>query len=325
MPSSSVTDSTPVHDAGMISLTAIAALGNPRAIPKSKTIVLDAQIYIGSSACESLLGALRYFNARDLHFSESAGLYLINTTIFRMEITADIVPTTLPADDYSFIGDINWVVPLNAPQDFYNANKTGNTFSIDPCQRALVHVSGIATNCQKDQGSFDVDLEHYVSALKDTKHVKAFAPLTCVILDSPRYKNGKPVPYNRRYISACGFLTDIIFKPSSDVIVDRFQITVDDITFMGQPPQINNSIHANTLDAPAKTPRNTRNLISYGHQSHTTNAPPITPVTPMPTQTTAKRPLADAPIAGPVATGTGSRACRCGFAGDPWVQKPVRV
>ncbi|KAF8957984.1 hypothetical protein BDZ97DRAFT_1843975 [Flammula alnicola] len=195
----------------MISLTAIAALGNPRTIPKSKTIVLDAQIYIGSLSCESLLGALRYFNAKDLHFPESAGLYLINfhltlIKIFRMEITADIVPTILPADDYSFIGDINWIVPLNVPQDVSDANETGNNFSIDPCQRALVHVSGIATNCQKDQGSFDLDLEHYVSALKDTKHVKAFAPLTCFIPDSPRYKNGKP------------------------------------------PPQINNSIHANTLD-----------------------------------------------------------------------------
>jgi hypothetical protein len=72
----------PVHDAGMISLTAIAALANPRSTPKSKsTIVVDAQIYIGSIYCESLLGALRYFNANDIQFSEAPGLYLINTTV----------------------------------------------------------------------------------------------------------------------------------------------------------------------------------------------------------------------------------------------------
>ncbi|KAF8966831.1 hypothetical protein BDZ97DRAFT_1903666 [Flammula alnicola] len=268
-----------MHSAGMISLTAIAALGNPRTIPKSKMTVIDAQIYIGSSSCESLLGALRYFNARDLHFAESAGLYLINTT----------------ANDYSFIGDINWIVPLEVPQEVNDST----TFSIDLCQRALVHVSGLATNCQKEQGSFDLDLEHYVSALKDTKHVKAFAPLTCIIPDSPRYKNGKPVPYNHRYISAFRFLTNIIFKPSSDVAVDRFVITIEDITFMGQLLQANNSVHANTLDTPAKPPRMTRSLISYGKRQA---QPLITPVTPAPT---AKRPLADAP-----ATSTSNKRTR---------------
>lgn len=182
-----------------------------------------------------------------------------------MDIEADIVPTTVSVKDYSFIGDIKWVrfyfyeiyyhwlkyykvVPLSVPHDVADANEAEPAFTVDTCQRALIHVSGIATNCQKDQGSFDIDLEHYASALKDTKHAKAFAPLTCVIPDSPRYKNGKPVPYNRRYVSICGFLTDVTFKASSDVIIDRFEITVDDIAFMGQLSQGNNSIHANTLD-----------------------------------------------------------------------------
>lgn len=67
--------------AGYASITAIAGLGNPRAIPNSKVLILDAQIYIGSSSCESLLGALRFFNAQDAVFVNDVGLYLIYATV----------------------------------------------------------------------------------------------------------------------------------------------------------------------------------------------------------------------------------------------------
>jgi hypothetical protein len=75
------------------------------------------------------------------------------------------------------------------------------SFSIDPAQRAYLHISGVASNCRKDQGMFDVEIEHYISILKDiksgSKPIKPVAPICCIIPDSPRYKAGKPVPFNK--------------------------------------------------------------------------------------------------------------------------------
>ena len=67
--------------AGIATITAIAALGNPRALPGTKTVVLDAQIYVGSPSCESLMGSLRFFNASDMVFEHESALYFIYATV----------------------------------------------------------------------------------------------------------------------------------------------------------------------------------------------------------------------------------------------------
>ncbi|KJA12908.1 hypothetical protein HYPSUDRAFT_1084434, partial [Hypholoma sublateritium FD-334 SS-4] len=93
---------------GLATITAIAAIGNPRSVARSKKMILDAQIYVGSPTCESLLGALTYFNSSDLVFSnETVSLYLIYATIANFENGADTHPTT-PPSKYDFIGDIQW-------------------------------------------------------------------------------------------------------------------------------------------------------------------------------------------------------------------------
>ena len=79
MPQKSSADSS--SSTGLASLTAIAALGNPRLIPKSKTVILDAQIYVGSPFCEFLIGALRFFNSSNIQFSEEPSLYSIHATV----------------------------------------------------------------------------------------------------------------------------------------------------------------------------------------------------------------------------------------------------
>ena len=78
----------PTHDsnaaAGIAMLTAIAAVGNPRSPPASsrKQLILDVQIYIGSATCESLTGALNYFNGSDTPFeSDTVSLFLIHATV----------------------------------------------------------------------------------------------------------------------------------------------------------------------------------------------------------------------------------------------------
>ena len=78
MPSATPTSDT---TAVIAMITAIAALGNPRALPGTKTVVLDAQIYVGSPSCESLLGSLRFFNASDVVFEHQSALFLIYATV----------------------------------------------------------------------------------------------------------------------------------------------------------------------------------------------------------------------------------------------------
>ena len=74
---------TPTSDtaAGIATITAVAALGNPKALPGTKMVVLDAQIYVGSPSCESLLGSLRFFNGSDIVFKHQSALYLIYATV----------------------------------------------------------------------------------------------------------------------------------------------------------------------------------------------------------------------------------------------------
>ncbi|KAF9552567.1 hypothetical protein CPC08DRAFT_728521 [Agrocybe pediades] len=57
---------------GMVTMTAIAALTNARSMTaSSKKVVVDAQIFVGSGQCESLLGALSYFNKSELPLAKS--------------------------------------------------------------------------------------------------------------------------------------------------------------------------------------------------------------------------------------------------------------
>ena len=124
------------------------------------------------------------------------------------------------------------IVPLTPPSSDCDDN---SSFSIDPAQRAYLHISGAAVNCDEKEATFDIEIDQYISTLKNVKSSpsKFITPFSCSIPDSPRYKTGKPVPYNRRYISISGFLTDVTYEPDSDV-VQRFHLKVENIVFLGQ-------------------------------------------------------------------------------------------
>jgi hypothetical protein len=67
--------------AGSAYLTGLAILANPRRIPSSNTVVFDAQLYLGSTAQDMLIGSLRYFNLVNSSFVDEPNLYYINTTV----------------------------------------------------------------------------------------------------------------------------------------------------------------------------------------------------------------------------------------------------
>lgn len=108
---------------GSATLAGLVILANPRRI--SKTIVFDAQLYLGPGNHDMLIGSLRYFNSDDLAFSDEPGLYVIHSTVslslFISTFTNNIqfarrcfmadVPLSghRVLSDYSFIGDIQLV------------------------------------------------------------------------------------------------------------------------------------------------------------------------------------------------------------------------
>jgi len=111
---------------GWASVTGPAILANPRGISGSKTIVLDAQLYLGPTNQDLLIGSLRYFNSDNHSFDDAPSLYaivtsvsiylllfpqqLINFQFARRESTADVpVSGNRALLDYTFIGDIQMV------------------------------------------------------------------------------------------------------------------------------------------------------------------------------------------------------------------------
>ena len=68
---------------GYATITAIAALTNPCNVPGSKKkLILDAEIFVRGEKCQTLLGALSFFNKSDMNFEHSGiALYLIYSTV----------------------------------------------------------------------------------------------------------------------------------------------------------------------------------------------------------------------------------------------------
>ena len=67
---------------GHATLSAVAAIGNPRYPPSSsKKLILDAQIYLGASA-EQITGVVSYFNLANLNVGlNDVALYHIECTV----------------------------------------------------------------------------------------------------------------------------------------------------------------------------------------------------------------------------------------------------
>ncbi|KAF9472801.1 hypothetical protein BDN70DRAFT_775918, partial [Pholiota conissans] len=249
---------------GLATMVGIAALANPRrAADSPKSIILDVEIYIGADHCQSLIGALRFFNKDDMDFTEEPSLYLIYTTFACLEDGIDVQPV-LNTWKYKFFGDLQWVIPLAPPVDDSDDGSEPASFVIDPRHRVYIHVSGKATDCQKDAGTFNLDVEQYIFVLKDAKNhatksesIKPFTPISCIFPDSPRFRNRKPVPYDNHFVSISGFLTDVVFTPKNGLpavedtgSIDHFTVTVEHIAFLGQVNSKSNSssIIPNTLD-----------------------------------------------------------------------------
>ena len=104
--------------------------------------------------------------------------------------------------------------------------------------RPWIHVTGVVKNSSKDTSSFDIDAAQYTSALKSDRE-NSVLPVHVLIRDSPKYKNGKPVPSNNNtYVAVTGFISRF------DVETERLIVDLDSVTFLGRP----------TIPAESKSP-----------------------------------------------------------------------
>ncbi|KAJ7196530.1 hypothetical protein GGX14DRAFT_574864 [Mycena pura] len=111
---------------------------------KSKVIVFDAQIYLGSSE-PAFITSLCYFNTDNVEFAD-VGSYLVVIHAARSSPTIEVYSQELTALDYHAFGDIVWIVPLGSPENFDMRHHAV----------AAVHVAGVATNVNRDDSTFEI-------------------------------------------------------------------------------------------------------------------------------------------------------------------------
>ncbi|KAJ6455610.1 hypothetical protein DFH09DRAFT_1297650 [Mycena vulgaris] len=81
------------------------------------------------------------------------------STPARTSSTIEVYSQELIPLDYHAFGDIVWLVPLGSPENF------------GLCHHTFVHVSGLPTNINKDDSTFEIHAEQYLSATKSPENL----------------------------------------------------------------------------------------------------------------------------------------------------------
>ncbi|KAF8161842.1 hypothetical protein BJ912DRAFT_865427 [Pholiota molesta] len=174
------TNSATLPATGLAAISVIAGLANPHMLPSTKTIIFDTQLFLESNCV--LLGSLRYFNAHNKSFSDSASLYVIYATVSHFQPTIYM----LMSQDHETINENVEALPI----------------IIDPCQAPVVHLTGVTSDCCKDIATFRLDIEQYISTFRDATRStepgipsKPMTPFLCHFPESGKYKHTKtPMP-----------------------------------------------------------------------------------------------------------------------------------
>ncbi|KAJ7891505.1 hypothetical protein B0H13DRAFT_1887135 [Mycena leptocephala] len=137
----------------------------------------------------------------------------------RTSPTIEVYSQELTLVDYHVFGDVVWIIPLGSPEGF------------DMCHHAAVHVAGLAVNIQKEDATFEIHAEQYLSA---TKTADNMFPVRWVCPDTKRWEKHKPVPGKGKAVSIEGIFTGV--ERNEDRTVKHFIVDLEKVTFLGQAP-----------------------------------------------------------------------------------------
>ncbi|KAJ7692703.1 hypothetical protein B0H17DRAFT_1200287 [Mycena rosella] len=104
----------------------------------------------------------------------------------------------------------------------------GSPEDFDLCHPGFVTICGVLTDINSDDGTFNLEAEHYMSA---TEASETF-PVRCLILDIPEFQKFKPIPSKGKAVSVNGFLPGL--ECNKDKTVKQFIIDIHSVTFLGQ-------------------------------------------------------------------------------------------
>jgi hypothetical protein len=209
---------------GSATLTGLAILENPcTLLNQPMTVHFDAQFYLAPEC--TAIASLRYFNSARIDFESKAdefpAQYVVCASIAQTQPgmgAAMDVPDALDERDYNLVGDIVWMFPVQ---------------SLDPAQRAWINVTGLATNINNKDSTFDVEPNQYTSTLSKAGLKSQFSARLHFPEDDARYKNRKPMPSPRSYVAIQGFLSRV--EQSGTGFSQRFHVDLDHVTFLGRP------------------------------------------------------------------------------------------
>jgi hypothetical protein len=111
------------------------------------------------------------------------------------------------------------MVPLGSPENF------------DVCHHAIVHVCGLPSNINKEDSTFDIHPEQYLSATKTANN--AF-PVRCGFPSTARWEKYKPMPGKGKPAVIEGLLTGV--ERNDDRTVKYFIVDLEKVTFISQGP-----------------------------------------------------------------------------------------
>jgi hypothetical protein len=131
------------------------------------------------------------------------------------------------------MGDIIWVrrtvfIAQSDIDSFKKLISLGSPGNFDVRHCGLLTVCGVPSNINRDDLTFTINAQQYVTA---TKALETF-PVQCLIPDSEKFKNYKPIPAKGKSVSVTGFLTGV--ERNDDKTVKYFLIDVETVTFLGQ-------------------------------------------------------------------------------------------
>ncbi|KAF6759187.1 hypothetical protein DFP72DRAFT_844456 [Ephemerocybe angulata] len=294
---------------GLCTYTGLAILVMPIEGGKPNVLLFDAQIWVGNGPTGTadpspenfITGQLAYYNANNTTFYEEPTFFNITCSFAAYHRNMISGEVDVASDGIQFCGDIEMLLPIGTYESTtVDENSDGfpcGHFSVDAEQGGMIFASGLATKCDRDKNTFSMNLSIYIGGMRKQENVPRSSMATITLhcffpANSPRWKNSKPTPYERRCISVAGRLTGFAMAPPSPnrgappPRPSMFSVEILHITFLGTPSSTGTTTASpssipNTLDSP--TPGAAKGLIAaYGKKRKvaqpTSSAQPLAPI-----------------------------------------------